>query len=53
MAIKLEDVDTRCIADDSLPWLPLAPYAELASVKLSRAAGNTASTSGSQGRAVS
>ncbi len=34
MAIKLDDVDTRCIADDSLPWLPLAPYAELASVKL-------------------
>ncbi|HEX9208209.1 MAG TPA: 2,4'-dihydroxyacetophenone dioxygenase family protein [Steroidobacteraceae bacterium] len=32
--MKLEDVDTRCIADDSLPWLPLAPYAELASVKL-------------------
>ena len=34
MAIKLDDVDTRCIADDSLPWLPLAPYAELVSVKL-------------------
>jgi len=34
MAIKLEDVDTRCIADDSLPWLPLAPYADFASVKL-------------------
>jgi len=34
MAMKLEDVDTRCIAEDSLPWLPLAPYAELVSVKL-------------------
>lgn len=34
MAMKLEHVDTRCIADDSLPWLPLAPYAELVSVKL-------------------
>lgn len=34
MAMELEDVDTRCIADDSLPWLPLAPYAELVSVKL-------------------
>jgi quercetin dioxygenase-like cupin family protein len=34
MAFKLEDVDTRCIADDSLPWLPLAPYADRASVKL-------------------
>ena len=34
MAMKLEDVDTRCIADDSLPWLPLTPHSELASVKL-------------------
>jgi 2,4'-dihydroxyacetophenone dioxygenase len=34
MAMKLADVDTRCITDDSLPWLPLAPYAQLASVKL-------------------
>lgn len=34
MATKLEDVDTRCVADDSLPWLPLSPYAALASVKL-------------------
>lgn len=34
MAMKLDDVDTRCITDDSLPWLPLAPYAGLASVKL-------------------
>jgi hypothetical protein len=34
MTMKLDDVDTRCIADDSLPWLPLTPQAELASVKL-------------------
>jgi hypothetical protein len=34
MAIKLEDVGVRCIPDASLPWLPLAPYAELASIKL-------------------
>ena len=32
--MKLEDVGTRCIADDSLPWLPLTPHSELASVKL-------------------
>lgn len=34
MAMKLEDVATRCIADDSLPWLPLTPYADYVSVKL-------------------
>jgi quercetin dioxygenase-like cupin family protein len=34
MTLKLEDVDTRCIADDSLPWLPLAPYADLVSIKV-------------------
>jgi quercetin dioxygenase-like cupin family protein len=34
IAMKLEDVATRCIADDSLPWLPLAPYAEFVSAKL-------------------
>jgi quercetin dioxygenase-like cupin family protein len=34
MAMKLEDADTRCMADASLPWLPLAPYAALAAVKL-------------------
>ena len=32
--MKLEDVDTRCIADDNLPWLPLTPYADLVSIKL-------------------
>lgn len=32
--MKLEDVDTRCISDDGLPWLPLEPYAELVSMKL-------------------
>lgn len=34
MALKLEDIDTRCIADDSLPWLPLEPYAGLVAMKL-------------------
>jgi hypothetical protein len=34
MATNLRDIDTRCIADDSLPWLPLEPYAGLVSVKL-------------------
>jgi hypothetical protein len=33
MAMKLDDVDTCCIADDSLPWLPLTPHNELASVR--------------------
>jgi quercetin dioxygenase-like cupin family protein len=33
-AMSPDQVDTRCITDDSLPWLPFAPYAELASVKL-------------------
>lgn len=26
MAMQPDDVDTRCIADDSLPWLPLTPH---------------------------
>jgi 2,4'-dihydroxyacetophenone dioxygenase len=30
-------IDTRCIDDDSLPWMPYAPYSELVSVKLYRA----------------
>ncbi len=34
MSLNLEDVDTRCIADDSLPWLPFTPEAEFISVKL-------------------
>lgn len=32
--MTLEDVDTRCVNDDSLPWLPLMPHAGLAYVKL-------------------
>lgn len=32
--MSLQDIDTRCIADDSLPWLPLSPHADLASIKL-------------------
>lgn len=32
--MKLEDVDTQCITDDSLPWLPLMPHAGLVYVKL-------------------
>jgi hypothetical protein len=34
MATRLKDIDTRCITDDSLPWLPLTPYAELVFIKL-------------------
>lgn len=34
MAIKFDGVDARYGADESLPWLPAAPHAELASVKL-------------------
>jgi hypothetical protein len=34
MATNLRDIDTRCIADDGLPWLPLTPHADLASIKL-------------------
>ncbi len=34
MAMNSEDVDTRCVTDDSLPWLPLTPQADLVSVKL-------------------
>lgn len=34
MTTKLQDIDTRCITDDNLPWLPLTPYADLVSMKL-------------------
>jgi 2,4'-dihydroxyacetophenone dioxygenase len=33
-AMQADQFDTRCIGNDSQPWLPFAPYAELASVKL-------------------
>ena len=32
-----EPIDTSCIADESLPWMPFVPYSELVSVKLYRA----------------
>lgn len=32
--MKLKDVATRLTTDDELPWLPLAPMAEMASIKL-------------------
>lgn len=34
MATRLQDVDTRWIADDSLPWLPLDPHADLVCIKI-------------------
>ena len=34
MAMHLSDIDTRCITDDSRPWLPLEPYASRVCVKL-------------------
>ena len=34
MATKLQDVDTHCVTDDSLPWLPLDPNADLVAVKI-------------------
>jgi hypothetical protein len=30
-------IDTSCIADDNVPWMPFAPYSDLVSVKLYRA----------------
>jgi len=29
-----EQIDTSCITDDSLPWMPFHPYSDLVSVKL-------------------
>ena len=34
MPMYFDRVDARCIADDSLPWLPLTPLASFISVKL-------------------
>lgn len=34
MATHLSDLDTRCITDEGLPWLPLEPYAGRVCVKL-------------------
>lgn len=30
-------IDTSCIADDNVPWMPFVPHSELVSVKLYRA----------------
>jgi quercetin dioxygenase-like cupin family protein len=35
--MTFEPIDTSCIADESLPWMPFVPYSELVSVKLYRA----------------
>ena len=35
--MTLDHIDTRCITDDSLPWMPFVPYSDLVSVKLYRA----------------
>lgn len=35
--MTLEHFDTRCITDDSLPWMPFVPHSDLVSVKLYRA----------------
>ncbi len=32
-----EPIDTSCITDDSIPWMPFLPYSDLVSVKLYRA----------------
>ena len=34
MATHLRDIDTRCISDDSVPWIPLEPYAGRVCIKL-------------------
>jgi quercetin dioxygenase-like cupin family protein len=34
--MSIEQLDTRCIADDSLPWMPYLPWSDLVSVKLYR-----------------
>jgi 2,4'-dihydroxyacetophenone dioxygenase len=35
--MTVEPIDTSCIADESLPWMPFVPYSDLVSVKLYRA----------------
>ncbi len=32
--MNLEDVDTRCVSDDGLPWMPFTPLTDLVHVKL-------------------
>ncbi len=32
--MTFEHIDTSCITDDSLPWMPFLPYSDLVSVKL-------------------
>jgi hypothetical protein len=34
MAPHLRDIDTRCISDESVPWIPLEPYAGRVCIKL-------------------
>ena len=34
--MTLEHIDTSCITDDSLPWMPFHPHSDLVSVKLFR-----------------
>lgn len=34
MATHLRDIDTRCISDESVPWIPLEPYAGGVCIKL-------------------
>jgi hypothetical protein len=35
--MTFDHIDTRCIDDDSLPWMPFVPYSDLVSVKLYKA----------------
>ena len=32
-----DPIDTSCIADETIPWMPFVPYSDLVSVKLYRA----------------
>lgn len=34
--MTLDSIATRCVSDDSLPWMPYRPHSELVSVKLFR-----------------
>lgn len=34
--MTFDQIETSCIADDSLPWMPFLPYSDLVSVKLFR-----------------
>jgi 2,4'-dihydroxyacetophenone dioxygenase len=35
--MTFEHIDTSCIDDESLPWMPFAPHSDLVSIKLFRA----------------